>query len=104
MHARRLSGSARTCNFKTGKIILTRPIEREQVVKLLHSGKTDLLSKFISKKGRPFSAYLVIGAGGKVGFEFEPRNTKQKTATPTMEAKIAKPKTRGRSSKDSLAG
>ena len=61
------------------KIILTRPIEREQVVKLLHSGKTDLLSKFISKKGRPFSAYLVIGADGKVGFEFEPRNTKQKT-------------------------
>jgi DNA topoisomerase III len=97
-------GSARTCNFKTGKIILTRPIEREQVVKLLHSGKTDLLSKFISKKGRPFSAYLVIGADGKVGFEFEPRNTKQKTATATMEAKIAKPKTRSRSSKDSLAG
>jgi DNA topoisomerase-3 len=58
-------GAARTCNFKTGKIILERPIEREQVTKLLESGRTDLLTKFISKKGRPFSAYLVRNADGK---------------------------------------
>src|SRR6185312_10170946 len=62
-------GSVRACNFKIGKIILTRPLECEQVSKLLHTGKTDLLPKFISKKGRPFSAYLVL-AGEKVGFEF----------------------------------
>jgi DNA topoisomerase-3 len=41
--------------------------------KLLETGKTDLLQRFISKKGRPFSAYLVRGADGKVGFEFEER-------------------------------
>ena len=52
-------GSVRTCDFKIRKIILSRPLEREQVAKLLHTGKTDLLQKFISKKGRPFSAYLV---------------------------------------------
>ena len=66
-------GAARTCDFRSGRIILQRPIEREQMEKLLQTGKTDLLDKFISKKNRPFSAYLVRGPEGKVGFEFEPR-------------------------------
>jgi len=49
--------------------------------KLLETGKTDLLEKFISKKGRPFKAYLVQKEG-KVSFEFEPRAAKggKKTA------------------------
>ena len=55
-----------------GKIILQREIPTEQVQKLITTGKTDLLRKFISKKGRPFSAYLKLDKG-KVGFEFEPR-------------------------------
>jgi DNA topoisomerase-3 len=69
-------GPGRSCTFRTGKIILQRPIEREQVVKLLTTGKTDLLPRFISKKGRPFSAYLVKKPDGSVGFEFEPRAPK----------------------------
>jgi DNA topoisomerase-3 len=66
-------GPARACDFRTGKIILQRAIEPEQVAKLLATGKTDLLHRFISKKGRPFSAFLARGADGKVGFEFAPR-------------------------------
>ena len=66
----------RTCDFRTGKIILQRNIEPEQVTKLLQDGKTDLLHKFISKKGRPFSAFLVRGGDGKVTFEFAPREAK----------------------------
>ncbi len=73
--ARMRCGANRTCDFRTGKIILQRPIEREQVQKLLTTGKTDLLEKFISKKGRPFKAYLVV-KDGKVEFEFEPREPK----------------------------
>lgn len=69
-------GELRTCDFRTGKIILQRQIEREQVYKLLASGKTDLLHRFISKKGRPFSAYLVKKPDGSVGFEFEVRAKK----------------------------
>jgi DNA topoisomerase-3 len=91
-------GATRTCNFKTGKIILKRPIEKEQVIKLLHYGKTDLLSKFISKKGRPFSAYLVAGEDGKTSFEFEPRKTKLETVTKTI-----KPKAKTSVSKKSIA-
>ncbi|MDN5935486.1 MAG: topoisomerase C-terminal repeat-containing protein, partial [Nitrosospira sp.] len=87
-------GPVRACNFRIGKIILTRPIEREQVDKLLHTGKTGLLSKFISRKGRPFSAYLVVEADGKVGFEFEPREAKTKTAAATAKAKATRPKSR----------
>ena len=61
------------CKFKTGKTILQRSVEREQVAKLLAGGKTDLLDKFISKTGRPFSAWLVLDDMGKVSFEFPPR-------------------------------
>ena len=66
-------GANKTCDFRSGRTILQRPIETEQMIKLLQTGKTDLLHKFISKKGRPFSAYLVRQADGKIGFEFEPR-------------------------------
>ncbi|MFO1362757.1 MAG: DNA topoisomerase III [Burkholderiales bacterium] len=66
-------GPARTCDFRTGKIILQRAIEPEQVTKLLTAGKTDLLHKFISKKGRPFSAFLARQPDGRIGFEFAPR-------------------------------
>jgi DNA topoisomerase-3 len=64
------------CSFRMGKIILQRPMEKEQLQKLLAGGRTDLLENFISKKGRPFKAFLVLGQGGKVGFEFEPRAKK----------------------------
>ncbi|MFN7087247.1 MAG: DNA topoisomerase III [Burkholderiales bacterium] len=70
------TGPERKCDFRTGKIILQRQIEPEQITKLLTQGKTDLLHKFISRKGRPFSAYLVRSKDGSVGFEFEPRAAK----------------------------
>jgi DNA topoisomerase-3 len=64
---------ARACKFKIGKEILQQPIEQAQARKLLETGKSDLLSKFISKAGRPFPAYLVMDEKGKVTFEFPPR-------------------------------
>ncbi len=69
-------GPERRCDFRSGKIILQRTIEPEQMKMLLATGRTDLLHRFISKKGRPFSAFLVRGADGKVGFEFAPRAAK----------------------------
>ena len=73
-------GPERTCDFRSGKIILQRAIEPEQMVKLLATGRTDLLHRFISKKGRPFSAFLVRQPDGKVGFEFAPRPAKKTAA------------------------
>ncbi|GIK24794.1 MAG: DNA topoisomerase III [Rhodocyclaceae bacterium] len=87
-------GTAKTCDFRSGKIILQQPVEREQMSKLLAGGRTDLLKNFISNKTRrKFSAYLVRGDDGKVGFEFEPRPPKagaKKTAEESSKAS-AKP-------------
>ena len=69
-------GSERSCDFRVSRIILQQPIERAQLQKLLSEGRTDLLPRFISKKGRPFRAYLVKNDGGGIGFEFQPRASK----------------------------
>ncbi|MBX3604356.1 MAG: DNA topoisomerase III [Piscinibacter sp.] len=71
-------GAHVTCDFKSGKIILQQPVAREQMGKLLATGKTDLLENFVSNKTRrKFKAYLAYDKKeGKVGFEFEPRAAK----------------------------
>ena len=62
------------CDFKTGQVILQQPVERAQMHKLLETGKTDLLDKFVSMRTRrAFKAMLVWdAAAGKVNFEFAP--------------------------------
>ncbi|HSQ19038.1 MAG TPA: topoisomerase C-terminal repeat-containing protein, partial [Blastocatellia bacterium] len=66
-------GPGRTCDFKTGAVILQQQIEPAQITKLLSEGKTDLLKGFVSNKtGRKFEAFLVVKEG-KVSFEFAPR-------------------------------
>jgi len=85
-------GNGRTCDFRSGKVILQQPVERAQMQKLLETGRTDLLPRFISKKGRPFKAFLVKTAGGRVGFEFLPRAEKPRAAAPPQpEQKAAAP-------------
>lgn len=79
-------GPEKSCDFRTGKVILQREIPAEQVEKLLANGKTDLLDGFVSSRtNRKFKAFLVRQADGKVGFEFEPRPEKpaRKTAAKT---------------------
>jgi len=88
-----------SCDFKTGKIILQQPVERAQVEKLLATGKTDLLEKFVSMRTRrAFKAFLTWNKDeGKVTFEFEPRTSKfppRKTftkAAPAAAKKTAAP-------------
>jgi DNA topoisomerase III len=67
-----------SCDFKSGQIILQQPVERAQMEKLLATGKTDLLDKFVSMRTRrAFKAFLAWDAeAGKVNFEFEPRASK----------------------------
>ena len=64
---------AKKCTFKTGKVVLQQPVDRDQVKKLLAKGKTDLLTQFISKAGKPFPAHLKLAERGKVEFEFQER-------------------------------
>ncbi len=81
-------GPKKSCDFRSGRMILQQPIEREQMKKLLETGRTDLLSGFVSKKGRKFKAFLVKQPDGKIGFEFQPRAPKEKKAE---EKKAQKP-------------
>ena len=78
-------------------------MEREQVTKLLLTGKTDLLTKFISKKGRPFSAYLAADDSGKTRFEFEEKRAKIGSKIKTINSKTKKPATKKSSAKKSAA-
>jgi DNA topoisomerase-3 len=75
------TGPNKTCDFKTGKVVLQQEISPEQVQKLLKEGKTDLLTNFKSNRtGRGFKAYLALGADGKIGFEFEAKAPKAEGA------------------------
>ncbi|MDQ2988406.1 MAG: topoisomerase C-terminal repeat-containing protein, partial [Pseudomonadota bacterium] len=67
----------KTCDFRSGRIILQQEILPEQMAKLLNEGKTDLMPGFVSQRTRrPFKAFLVRGKDGKVSFEFEERKAK----------------------------
>lgn len=82
------TGSTPTCDFRSGKIILQQEIAPEQIKKLLAEGKTDLLTKFISKKNnRPFKAFLIV-KDGKTAFDFPPREGKARTKNSEPPPKI----------------
>ncbi len=74
-----------SCDFKSGKIILQQPVERAQMHKLLATGKTDLLDKFVSMRTRrAFKAFLAWDAeAGKVAFEFAPSKFPPRKAAAT---------------------
>jgi DNA topoisomerase-3 len=97
----------RSCDFRSGKMILQQPVERAQMEKLLATGRTDLFTRFISRKGRPFKAYLVKTPEGRVGFEFEARKPRQPKAgapaTPAPVAASPKGKERGAAAKPAAA-
>ncbi|TKR56628.1 DNA topoisomerase III [Allopusillimonas ginsengisoli] len=80
-------GPEKSCDFRTGKIILQQEITPEQVHKLLTEGKTDLLDGFVSSRtNRKFKAFLSKQTGGKIGFEFEPRPAKKAGKTAAKKA------------------
>jgi DNA topoisomerase-3 len=71
-------GAGKSCDFRSGKIILQQEVSRAEMSRLLETGKTSLLKGFVSNRTRKkFSAYLTRdAASGKVGFEFEARAPK----------------------------
>ena len=87
-----------SCDFKSGQVILQQPIERAQMVKLLETGKTDLLDKFVSMRTRrAFKAMLAWdSAAAKVNFEFAPskfpprKPAASKTGTATIKTPFGK--------------
>ncbi|WP_261529006.1 DNA topoisomerase III [Burkholderia multivorans] len=96
----------KTCDFRSGKVILQQEITREQMAKLLADGRTDLLPNFKSSRtGRNFKAYLVKQPDGKIGFEFEKKEPKAAAAKKTAKsaAKDAETVTEGADEKPAPA-
>ncbi len=80
-----LSASALDGDDKKGlrisKMILGRRLEREHIAQLLSDGRSPLISGFISKRKKPFDAYLLLDKKGKISFEFPPRQRKKGSTT-----------------------
>lgn len=74
----RVSGSG--CRARLAREMCKYEIPREQAIKYFTQGKTDLIDKWISKKGRPFQASLTCNTKGKrmLGWEFPPREPAKK--------------------------
>jgi len=72
---------------------LQQPVEREQMSRLLATGKTDLLDKFVSMRTRrAFKAHLVWDKeAGKVNFEFAPSKFPPKPAAATRTGTVKTP-------------
>ena len=66
--------------LQISKIILARAITSKHIKQLLQEGKTELISGFISKKKRPFDAFLLLNQTGKISFEFPPRKKRENKA------------------------
>jgi DNA topoisomerase-3 len=84
-------GPQRSCDFRSGRMILQQPVEPAQMQKLLATGRTDLLTGFMSKKNRKFKAFLVKTPQGKIGFEFLPRAEKPGKAPAAEKPAMEKP-------------
>ena len=60
--------------FTLKKELCGKQLPAEEVRKLFETGRTDLIPGFMSKRGMPFGAYLVLSkTGAKAEFEFPPR-------------------------------
>jgi DNA topoisomerase-3 len=63
----------KSCGFALPRTVCKREITREEALIYVQNRRTDLLTDFTSRFGRPFSATLVLRDNGRHGFEFPPR-------------------------------
>lgn len=91
----------KSCGFTLPRTVCKREITREEALVYIREGRSDLLTDFTSRYGRPFSAALVLRKNGRHGFEFPPRPDRKGAegaaaeGAPPAEADAAAPK-RGR--------
>ncbi|MBV6498855.1 MAG: DNA topoisomerase 3 [Prosthecobacter sp.] len=71
---------SKACNAKLPRQLCQKEISVANAIKFFTEGKTDLIEGMISKKGRPFSTYLLCKPGEKrlLGWEFPPREPRPK--------------------------
>ncbi|MEO0446514.1 MAG: DNA topoisomerase III [Verrucomicrobiota bacterium] len=80
------------CKARLNREYCQRRLSREDAVEFFETGKSPLIEDFISKRGRPFKANLLMNReGGKrfVEYAFPPREAKKKGSTKKKSAKKA---------------
>jgi DNA topoisomerase-3 len=77
------------CGFVLPRTVCKREITRDEALAYLQTGRTELLTDFTSRFGRPFSAVLFLKENGRHGFEFPPRG--QAAEKPAAETSAAEP-------------
>ncbi|SKA79895.1 DNA topoisomerase-3 [Prosthecobacter debontii] len=82
----------KVCNARLPKVLCKKEISVENAIKFFNEGKTDVVEGMISKKGRPFSAFLLCKPGEKrlLGWEFPPREAKPKAPPAAKKGRFAK--------------
>ena len=81
------------CTFLLPRTVCKREITRDEAVGYIENKKTEIFSDFISKRGRPFSAFLFLKETGRHGFEFPPRGGAKDGEAKTSKKKTTKKKT-----------
>ncbi len=81
--------ATRSCGFTFPRTVCKREITREEAIVYIANKRTDLLTDFTSRYGRPFSAMLVLRDNGRHGFEFLPRGGAKKEGAEAAPAEAA---------------
>ncbi len=83
-------GKAGKKGFSMSRNILGKDIDEEQLRRVLAEGKSELITGFVSQRThRPFDAFLVLDTRkGNVGFEFPPREPRQKGTKSKADSKF----------------
>lgn len=94
----------KSCGFTFPRTVCKREITREEAIVYITNKRTDLLTDFTSRYGRPFSAMLVLRDNGRHGFEFLPRGgAKKEGAEAPTEGVVAAPKPKPKSKRGKRA-
>ncbi len=68
-------GAESGCHFALPRKVAGRTLSREEVAEYVKKGRTPVLEGFVSRRGRRFSAALVLGENGRHRWEFPSRGT-----------------------------
>lgn len=80
------------CPTRIPKTLLSKELDRKQVKRIISKGSSEQIEGFISRKGKPFSAWLYLDGRYRVGFSFEePGGGKQKAAKSTPSKSHSEP-------------
>jgi DNA topoisomerase-3 len=87
------------CPYTLPRTVCRREMTREEAEQYVRVGRTEMLSDFISRRGRPFGAALFLKENGRHGFEFARRTGtagKKTTRKKTTRKKTSTKKTTGK--------